>query len=548
MNKRTRNYKYCYERDYDNNIKDNIRNATSRQKHQNMNKQTKFKNQRCMAVVYNHTKERKWLHNRCANKTSGGDYCGIHYSKKKDIFNYDGSVFHINENETQVILKPHPYFCEMKSWKENPKELICFFKCNIPKSIIYYFKKLKIFKNNEEFYSFFKCTSESFPKQISYVKYYLATYLFFKENPEKLIPIQSMIRIFLDKKKQKMTPDILKMLKKANDLEKKELFSLLENDKLKTKEFKMIIPYFYLSLYSNTIKTIQKKWKRKFYSKSLPHTSSEIDKWISEHIYYVKKNENLYKEYVKYRLQHSYGCPYSADEFWEIPKENRVVYKDCLSEFENKEQNYWRYYNILYLHEDFLHQTDEKRFLLEPVTKKEFPETFVVEVARKSWYLTRIKNNYLNKSENGEIYSEEWHSMGGDYFHCRSMYRFSLMLFDFLKRLEIPIKEINPIFWKSEGMCKKLRFLFLELSEELFYLCGTNENFFHLKHFMFCQTSTIFGSNIFQLGKDILPGKIIYIFCKFFHDLDFCPENEKIKYLIKDRVKDRLIFWCNLHL
>jgi len=97
---------------------------------------------------------------------------------------------------------------------------------------------------------------------------------------------------------------------------------------------------------------VKPKLMRKYY---IPNT----DKIITLQ-YYIRK-------FIKTKVKHSHGCPYSLDDYWEIPKYHRIVYK-------HKEGNnfHWRYYNILWLHNDFLEQTTAKRYVVEPVTKIEF--------------------------------------------------------------------------------------------------------------------------------------------------------------------------------
>jgi len=153
-------------------------------------------------------------------------------------------------------------------------------------------------------------------------------------------------------------------------------------------------------------------------------------------LYVIKRLQRIAKKNIKYKIDHSHGCPYTLEEYKDIPEKYRVCYK-----YTEGKKNHWRYYNIKWLNNDWLTQCEVKRFVLEPSTKKEFSHDFVEKVAKKMWYLSRIENDYdLLNDDNKTPYviSKDWNG-----FHKRrSLYSYLLLVYDTAHLVGMNINDI----------------------------------------------------------------------------------------------------------
>ena len=267
----------------------------------------------------------------------------------------------------------------------------------------------------------------------------------------------------------------------------------------------------------------------------------KIQKWY-KNISFLKKLKNLvnvvkiYRKYINkiifiqyfYRnyskKNRKYPCPYSLDEYYEIPKEYRIVHRYCKKKIIDGKYSYNiyhnRYYNILWLHKDFVTQCTYKRFVVEPIIKTIFCKNFVIETALQSWKLIRNNNIFLDKNESllstYNIYND-W----GTEMKRRSLYGFTLMVLDLFNLLEISYNSIyinqkyKYIFGllKSEKYISKYHHFFVNI---LYYLknitsqIGINEGYDiskRYKHYVFSDKS-IFHER--SLLPDIYTGKVIY--------------------------------------
>ena len=256
---------------------------------------------------------------------------------------------------------------------------------------------------------------------------------------------------------------------------------LKSNNLIRARHFVGVIYWFHIKIkmlikfqiniriklkYIKNIKEIYKiqKWYRyRSWIKKLPVKPNVMKKYYIPNIDKIKLIQRNVKNYIKIKVKHSHNCPYSMDNYWEIPKKYRVFYKhNKLGMFHPIKNNngifHWRYYDIRWLHNDFKTQTANKRFVMEPVLNKEFPEEFVEEIARRIWILTRVENDYaIDENKNNVQYfiEDDWFNR----FKRRSLYCFSLMLLDVCNDLDIEIKNINN--WRKP---------YFKLKYQTFYL------------------------------------------------------------------------------
>ena len=174
----------------------------------------------------------------------------------------------------------------------------------------------------------------------------------------------------------------------------------------------------------------------------------------------------------------------------------------------NGERNHWRYYDIRWLHTDFLSQTLDKRIVIEPSIRTEFPEDFVEEVARKIWVLTRIENDYqIDDKNNFYTIEDDWNNR----FIRRSLYRFSLMMLDLFNRLEINISNIK--LWRKENFKLKYQLFYLQTMPIIKNIIK-NANL-HIRQFIDIIPVTIISSidnilgDVYYLTRDIFRNDYI---------------------------------------
>lgn len=215
--------------------------------------------------------------------------------------------------------------------------------------------------------------------------------------------------------------------------------------------------------YSNKIDKITKiqKWFRyRLWLKKLPV------KPIVMRTHYIPNERKIIiaqhqiKKYINIKIKHSHDCPFSLENYADIPNKYRVVY-----EYKEGNNKHWRYYHIKWLDHDWKVQTESKRYVIEPITKHEFPEEFVEKVARKVWKLSRIENDYnINNDERNVVpylIEDDWI----DRFSRRTLYRFIFMMLDLCNMLEIDIPNIKN--WRTSFFKFKYQVFYLQVMPAL---------------------------------------------------------------------------------
>jgi hypothetical protein len=315
---------------------------------------------------------------------------------------------------------------------------------------------------------------------------------------------EKVLSFFQNKKTLKLKPKL-----KANDLERARHFLGIIYYFNRNPEtlIKFQIKIKMKLKYGKNIKDICKiqKWYRyrKWY-KSLPINPQVLRKYFIPNTNKIILVQRKVKQYIDRKIKHSHNCPYSMENYWEIPNKYRVVYK-----YYEGDSFHWRYYDIRWLHSDFLSQTSDKRFVIEPTTRTEFPEDFVVDIAKKIWILTRIENDYdMDEKKHNNPYpiEDDWINR----FRRRSLYRFSLMLLDLFHNLDIKIENIKN--WRKSDFKIKYQIFYLQVMPVIKNI-ASNTHIHHLEEDLFYITRDMFKPEYLFPDTDIsdeLSGDAIY--------------------------------------
>ena len=293
--------------------------------------------------------------------------------------------------------------------------------------------------------------------------------------------------------------------------------------------------------YGKHIKTIIKlqKWIRyRMWLTKLPVTPLRLRQHFIPNTDKIILLQKAFKKYINVKVNHSHKCPFSLEDYWDIPDKYRVVYK-----YKAGGNYHWRYYDIRWLHIDFLSQTSKKRYVIEPTTKQEFPDDFVEEIARKSWHLTRIENDYLTENEdNVNIpYSieEDW----AHQFKRRSLYRFSLMILDLFDKIGLETDKIN--IWRQKEFKLKYHIFYLKAMPELRNI-AIDTHIHHIEEDIFYITRDMFRSEFIlpdTINFEEIAGDAIYgILFIILSAQKFIPEIYDImKDIVRENIKDILV-------
>lgn len=277
------------------------------------------------------------------------------------------------------------------------------------------------------------------------------------------------------------------------------------------------------------ISKIQKWYRFRKWFKSLAVSPNLMRKYFIPNTNKIILVQRKVRQYINIKIKHSHNCPYSMEDYWDIPKKYRVVYK-----YYQGDHFHWRYYDIRWLHNDFLSQTSDKRFVIEPATRTEFPEEFVEEIARKIWVLTRIENDYEideKKNENQYYIEDDWINR----FKRRSLYRFCLMVLDMCHNLDIKIENIKNL--RKSNFKLKYQIFYLEVIAPQVMSAIKNMNMPQLEHDLYHIIIDMFKPYYLFPDSDIMDeisGDAIYGI------LRIILNTKQVGFVIYDVVKDIL--------
>lgn len=453
------------------------------------------------------------IHNKKESIGPGNIVGNIEQGKRNETFimqHYNGSIYTFGENINDIKSFTKPIFL----WKimnrqiantssnsdrknlENQAKLI---RCGSQNKIIEAFLKTGCFENKESVINFFQKKSKKFKKKnLEKARHFLGVIYYFKRKINFLKTVQLNIKIKLAYEK-----------------------------------------------HTDTIIRIQKWFKYKRWLKKLPVKPLMMRKQFIPNTNKIITLQRYIRKYIKTKVKYSHNCPYSLEDYVNIPKKHRIVYKH-----KEGKNNHWRYYDILWMHNDFLTQTSSKRYVIEPVTKAEFSNEFVETVAKKAWFLTRKNGEYLNNERNLPYrIDEDW----SDRFRRRSLYRFSLMMLDLCDELGLEIDNINNINnWRKPYFKLKYQMFYLEVMPTLRNI-AMGINFNNLEDIIYYVTRDILRMDIVFTDTDMsdeIAGDAIYgilriilmakRFCSSYPDEDL-NNYDMIKSVIKENFQERLM-------
>lgn len=353
---------------------------------------------------------------RCRNYVVNSNHlCNIHFNevkKNKKLILYNGSVAEYDSKNSLKSLTP-----SIKTWRDLNKKLSekknnyekegKITKKASYKTISEALIDTGLFTDEKNIDSFFNKQKKSKKELVSKMKHYYSVINYYKRNDDKLKKLQLLVRL---------------KLRYKEDMDK--------------------------------IKKIQKWYRHRKWIRSLPVSPERFRKHYMKNVDKIIFLQRKIKEYIKIKIRHSYRCPYSQEEHYDIPKKYKICHK-----YKINNTTFWRYYDIRWLHVDFLRQSENKRFVVEPVTKEEFPEKFVKKAARQAWFLTRKTNSWAIDEEKYRLIRYETKKDYDSLFKKRTLYGFTLLLYDFEDILGFKFN--NKISWRNENKIK-YQYLYLK--------------------------------------------------------------------------------------
>lgn len=281
----------------------------------------------------------------------------------------------------------------------------------------------------------------------------------------------------------------------------------------------------------DNIKRIQRWYRHRKWIKSLPVSPSRLCKHYLPQLNKIIMLQRKIKEFIKIKVRYSYRCPYSQEDYWDIPLKHRICYK-----YKNNNIVFWRYYDIRWLHVDFLKQSESKRFLIEPATKEEFPESFIKKACKQIWILTRKKKDWCIDAKLNSIYmiQKDWNHP----FKRRSFYCFNLMLLDLEDLLDCRFDE--NIMWKSEASKIKHQLFYLQVMPILSNIVSSTNSHYRINDIIYFYTRDILKlENVFASANttDEFAGTSIYGILQILCETKNTNINGIIVSIVKEHIK-----------
>jgi hypothetical protein len=446
---------------------------------------------------------------RCRNFSKKGTiFCKKHDTCKQQLYN--GAVVEYKNNIDNIKSISNPIY----QWYEfnktyfssnNQKELSVqgkIIRSGNQKKVIDTLVDEKVFFSNQRAIYFFSKKAPLkrgkkivFPKltkeQLERARHFLGVIYFFKRKEYLLRKIQVMIRV-----KLKYGKDV-KMISK-----------------------------------------IQKYYRHKRWLSRLPVQPKVLVNHYGANVKEIISLQRKVRKHIRYKVKHSHPCPYSQEDYWDIPKKYRVFYK-----YKTGDITHWRYYDIRWLHIDFRYQCETKRFVVEPCTKEEFPNSFLEMIAKKIWRLTRIEKDNLLLDE--YVIEDDWRNG----LRNRSFYCFMLMVLDLGFFLNIEIPNINQ--WQTEDFIYKYQMFYLQTMPAIKSI-ALNCNFPNIAENIYYNTRDLFTMNFIfrdsnvgdQVAAKAVGGLISLIYKSRWFILPIDNRNNtNIHHLIMNIIKENVILY-----
>jgi len=182
--------------------------------------------------------------------------------------------------------------------------------------------------------------------------------------------------------------------------------------------------------------------RRRIWGRDASRIVSYMAKKIIPNLPSIIKIQRFVRSVVHERVQRIHPCPYTGEAGWEIPKEQRTTIIHIVHT-ENQTRKHLRRYNLIWLHEDMLHQSRTRQQMIEPSTRQIMDDALVVGIARRAWVCTRIYGRFLYKKPGPYERSRDWLDPN-NHTEIRSIYCISMLLFDTAFCLGLSPDEVHP--------------------------------------------------------------------------------------------------------
>ena len=358
--------------------------------------------------------------------------CKIHYKKlynKSSIQLWNGVVLNIDKPSKSIVSSTNriQLYRNLYLTSLNNKDYMKYdmlvnlqhISSGSRNTILEDFITLGAFKSSDHVFSFFKNTPKK--KLNDTLRFFYGIFYYYTIKPQKLIFLQRTIRMHIYYKKH-----IKAIIKIQRFIRHTQWLSSL------------IIP--------------PERLRNVFYK--------NIDK-----VRMIQRNIRIFISKTQ-----SHGCPYTLDTFNEISKKHRVHYSYIIN---NKKHNF--YFNIKWLHIDWLIQLENKTFLVNPGTKQEIPNNFIEEIAIKVHLLIEKGENICINDNCSKIHIYDKEEHWTHEIQRRSFYSFCFMLLEITDILNRSVSSIED-FYKNLEVINFYDFFVSILSQVLEYLYNTPNN------------------------------------------------------------------------
>ena len=287
----------------------------------------------------------------------------------------------------------------------------------------------------------------------------------------------------------------------------------------------------YFLKHKKKIITIQRYIKHKQWLQSLVVQPKRMVGVFMKNIHKIVQIQRLARKRISNIISHD--CPYTLEKFVDIPKKYRISYNiktDTIS--------HYFFFNVKWLHTDWISQIQKKTFVINPSTKEEFPLSFIEEVSRKAWNLTRRDNDFCLQDECKETHIYKKINDWNDEFMNRSFYSKCMMILDICFFLDIEVPNIIDFYNSLEGnhfICF-FREVFPEFASLLFDLSYIN--IYDITHTYMCYIKKKF----FSIGKkEVEIGSFLFYITFLLHKVYTDIKEENIYHVIKIMFQDKFI-------
>lgn len=432
---------------------------------------------------------------RCRNKVlaTGQLYCVTHsiknhevdYMIPKYVYHYDGSVHRYVRGTKTVVSDPKPLWVYInnqlasfgKGTSNNKIRKLLethakLFRSGKADDVIQELIRLDMFICKEECITFFELSTPTIFKrqksaktlltsgQLENARSFLGQVYYLNIFPQKLIKLQAFVRGYIDRKKTNVNPISIKIMVKYGSVK-------------------------------TQILSIQRWIRHRLWLKNLPVSPLRMRKHFIPNRDKIVLIQKRIRHYIKEKVHRSFGCPYSMQNYWEIPRKYRILYRDTTAG-----RTHWRYYDLRWLHQDFISQCNERVAMREPYTRNDYSKDFLLEASRKIWLMTRRDKVFFREENEDNEGTDEKSDVEPDFsqdykniFGLRSVYGYCMVFMDILWKIKYydTMDDVQPPEWLYPKKRNLIQSLFLSIMPEL-YQVSRSSGSYDLEDYIFYAT------------------------------------------------------------